>query len=59
MGSVNKKYIAKGPDRSLLGETSYVAKGANPELRKGPLRNLAKGSIYSRLSEGGNESRGK
>ncbi|XP_067013916.2 uncharacterized protein [Anabrus simplex] len=52
--------LAKGPNKSLLGERKYHAKGPNSELRKGPLIGLAKGSIYSRLNGNGQEeSRGK
>ncbi|KAK7872647.1 hypothetical protein R5R35_002645 [Gryllus longicercus] len=56
--------LAKGPDPTLLGERTYKPRGPNAELRKGPLRGLAKGSIYSRLTASATdqvcgESRGK
>uniref|UniRef100_A0A1B6DE45 WW domain-containing protein n=1 Tax=Clastoptera arizonana TaxID=38151 RepID=A0A1B6DE45_9HEMI len=41
--------LVKGPDKYNLGKTQ-IAWGPDPKLRKGPLRGLAKGSIYSRLS---------
>ncbi|PSN52977.1 hypothetical protein C0J52_01127 [Blattella germanica] len=61
LGNNRRATLAKGPDKSLLQERSYKAKGPNTELRKGPMRGLAKGSIYSQLtgSNSANESRGK
>ncbi|XP_075229699.1 uncharacterized protein LOC142329190 [Lycorma delicatula] len=55
------KELARGPDKSLLG-SRVIAKGPDKTLRKGPIRGLAKGSIYSRLTKEAashNESRGK
>lgn len=52
------KTIANGHDASLLFG-NYVAKGPNPELRKGPLRELTQGSIYSQRNVSNTESRGK
>ncbi|KAJ9583322.1 hypothetical protein L9F63_022339 [Diploptera punctata] len=58
--SYKRSTLAKGPDKSLLQEHTYKAKGPNSELKKGPMRGLAKGSIYSRLTGStANESRGK
>ncbi|CAL7945773.1 unnamed protein product [Xylocopa violacea] len=53
------KIIANGHDASLLLDDHYVAKGPNPELRKGPLRELVQGSIYSQRNFSNTESRGK
>ncbi|XP_076751442.1 uncharacterized protein LOC143423770 isoform X2 [Xylocopa sonorina] len=53
------KIIANGHDASLLLDDHYVAKGPNPELRKGPLRELVQGSIYSERNISNTESRGK
>ncbi|KOX67730.1 BAG family molecular chaperone regulator 3 [Melipona quadrifasciata] len=53
------KTIANGHDASLLFGNHYVAKGPNPELRKGPLRELTQGSIYSQRNVSNTESRGK
>lgn len=53
------KTIANGHDASLLFGNRYVAKGPNPELRKGPLRELTQGSIYSQRNVSNTESRGK
>ncbi|XP_039286116.1 uncharacterized protein LOC111051232 isoform X2 [Nilaparvata lugens] len=42
--------LAQGPDRTLLGANSRVKpRGPDLSLRKGPIKGLAKGSIYSRL----------
>nr|CAD7399666.1 unnamed protein product [Timema cristinae] len=54
-----RRCLAKGPEASLLQVRSYQPKGPNGELRKGPKIGLAKGSIYSQLSETIEESRGK
>jgi hypothetical protein len=60
LGNGRRSSLAKGPNKSLLQEHSYIAKGPNSELRKGPMRGLAKGSIYSQLTaSNGSESRGK
>lgn len=47
-----------GHDASLVSG-SCLAKGPNTELRKGPLRGLAEGSIYSQRNLTNTESRGK
>ncbi|XP_035734994.1 uncharacterized protein LOC118447295 isoform X2 [Vespa mandarinia] len=52
------KSAAMGHDAALVSG-SYLAKGPNAELRKGPLRGLAEGSIYSQRSLANTESRGK
>lgn len=52
--------LAKGPNPNHLSERTCQACGPNPELRKGPKRNLAKGSIFSQLKNAiVGESRGK
>ncbi|XP_076178246.1 uncharacterized protein LOC143152241 isoform X2 [Ptiloglossa arizonensis] len=51
------KTIANGHDPSLVSGSRYVAKGPNPELRKGPLRGLTQGSIYSQRNVANTESR--
>lgn len=52
------KSAAMGHDAALVSG-SYLAKGPNAELRKGPLRGLAEGSIYSQRNLANTESRGK
>ncbi|XP_025203869.1 uncharacterized protein LOC112600782 [Melanaphis sacchari] len=39
----------KGPNKSLLSKIHSLAKGPNNELKKGPSKGLAKGSIFHRL----------
>jgi len=39
----------KGPNKSLLSKIHSLAKGPNTELKKGPSKGLAKGSIFHRL----------
>ncbi|XP_014234089.1 uncharacterized protein LOC106657220 isoform X1 [Trichogramma pretiosum] len=51
--------VACGKDTQLANGTSNLAKGSNSELRKGPLRGLAQGSIYSQRISTGVESRGR
>ncbi|KAL0123406.1 hypothetical protein PUN28_005736 [Cardiocondyla obscurior] len=51
--------LAIGHDASLISTRDYVAKGSQSELRKGPLRGLAQGSIYSQRNIANTESRGK
>ena len=54
------KYSAVGKDSSLVrGNRGSLAIGANAELRKGPMRGLAQGSIYSQRNACNAESRGK
>jgi len=48
-----------GHDASLVSTTKCLAKGSQSELRKGPLRGLAQGSIYSQRNVTNTESRGK
>ncbi|XP_023290347.1 uncharacterized protein LOC105700556 isoform X2 [Orussus abietinus] len=50
---------AVGHNPSLVTGSRTTANGPNPELRKGPLRGLAQGSIYSQRSAANIESRGK
>lgn len=45
----NNRVKAKGPNKSLLSKIHYFAKGSNAELKKGPSKGLAKGSIFQRL----------
>ncbi|KAK2587069.1 hypothetical protein KPH14_011017 [Odynerus spinipes] len=52
------KTMAKGHDATLVSGSCF-AKGPNPELRKGPLRGLSEGSIYSQRNLANTESRGK
>ncbi|XP_043683018.1 uncharacterized protein LOC122636135 isoform X3 [Vespula pensylvanica] len=52
------KSVAMGHDASLVSG-GCLAKGPNAELRKGPLRGLAEGSIYSQRNLANTESRGK
>ncbi|XP_043488259.1 uncharacterized protein LOC122515117 isoform X1 [Polistes fuscatus] len=52
------KSIVMGHDSTLVSG-SCLAKGPNAELRKGPLRGLAEGSIYSQRNLTNTESRGK
>ncbi|GAB0092732.1 uncharacterized protein DMENIID0001_077630 [Sergentomyia squamirostris] len=47
-----RKLVAKGSDPKNRCERSYVPKGANTELWKGPRPGLAKGSIYQQLTKG-------
>ncbi|CAK9806619.1 BAG family molecular chaperone regulator 3 [Anthophora quadrimaculata] len=56
---VHSKTIANGHDTNLLSENRCIARGPNPELRKGPLRELTRGSIYSQRNVSNMESRGK
>ncbi|XP_032690523.1 uncharacterized protein LOC116853483 isoform X5 [Odontomachus brunneus] len=51
--------LAIGHDGNLLSTNHCLAKGAQPELRKGPIRGLAQGSIYSQRNVANTESRGK
>ncbi|XP_071862077.1 uncharacterized protein isoform X3 [Bombus fervidus] len=53
------KTIANGHDATLLFGNRCVAKGPNSELRKGALRELTQGSIYSQRNISNTESRGK
>ncbi|XP_043277688.1 uncharacterized protein [Venturia canescens] len=53
------KSMALGKDSSLVSGGRSLAKGPNTELRKGPLRGLAQGSIYSQRNVANLESRGK
>lgn len=39
----------KGPNKSFLSKIHSLAKGSNSELKKGPSKGLAKGSIFQRL----------
>ncbi|KAL6443463.1 hypothetical protein ACFW04_002951 [Cataglyphis niger] len=51
--------LAMGHDPILLSTNNCLAKGPQSELRKGPLRGLAQGSIYSQRNVANTESRGK
>ncbi|XP_011333343.1 uncharacterized protein LOC105276954 isoform X3 [Ooceraea biroi] len=51
--------LAMGRDGSLLSTTHCFTKGPQSELRKGPIRGLAQGSIYSQRNVTNTESRGK
>ncbi|CAG5085379.1 Protein of unknown function [Cotesia congregata] len=53
------KSLAVGRDLSLVSGSCVLAKGPNADLRKGPLRGLAQGSIYSQRNVANTESRGK
>ncbi|XP_074099812.1 uncharacterized protein LOC141527936 isoform X2 [Cotesia typhae] len=53
------KSLAVGRDLSLVSGSCSLAKGPNADLRKGPLRGLAQGSIYSQRNVANTESRGK
>ncbi|KAK0092833.1 hypothetical protein PV326_000477 [Microctonus aethiopoides] len=55
----NKVSLAVGRDLSLISDnrSGYHAKGADSSLRKGPLRGLAQGSIYSQRNATNTESR--
>lgn len=55
----HNKTLANGHDSSLLFKDCYIAKGPNPELRKGPMRELAQGSIYSQRNVANTETRCK
>lgn len=48
-----------GHDTSLVSTRNCLANGSQSELRKGPLRGLAQGSIYSQRNITNTESRGK
>jgi hypothetical protein len=50
--------LAMGHDVSLLSANKFT-KGPRSELRKGPIRGLAQGSIYSQRNVTNTESRGK
>jgi hypothetical protein len=56
MGS--RKSLAKGPNLSLREERICIAKGPNKDLYHGPVKGLAKGSIYAQLTLCNSESRG-
>lgn len=43
------KVKAKGPNKSFLSKIQSLAKGSNCELKKGPSKGLARGSIFQRL----------
>lgn len=45
--------------RLVSNNNNCLAKGSQSELRKGPLRGLAQGSIYSQSNVANTESRGK
>ncbi|XP_050447825.1 uncharacterized protein LOC126849731 isoform X2 [Cataglyphis hispanica] len=51
--------LAMGHNPTLLSTNNCLAKGPQSELRKGPLRGLAQGSIYSQRNVANTESRGK
>nr|XP_018904058.1 PREDICTED: uncharacterized protein LOC109035048 [Bemisia tabaci] len=51
----SSQIVPKGPNKSLLGQL-LTAVGVNKELRKGPGKNLAKGSIYSPLASKNDDS---
>ncbi|XP_029167671.1 uncharacterized protein LOC114938087 isoform X2 [Nylanderia fulva] len=51
--------LAIGRDAGLLSTNNCLAKGPQSELRKGPIRGLAQGSIYSQRNVTNTESRGK
>ncbi|XP_034196340.1 uncharacterized protein LOC117611938 isoform X1 [Osmia lignaria lignaria] len=53
------KTLANGHDASLVSGSRCIAKGPNSELRKGSLRGLTQGSIYSQRNVSNTESRGK
>ena len=57
--NVNIRTLAMGKNSSLVSGSCNLAKGPNSELRKGPLRGLAQGSIYSQRNASNTESRGK
>ncbi|XP_012259953.2 uncharacterized protein LOC105688341 isoform X2 [Athalia rosae] len=54
-----KRSVAVGPNRSLVTGSCIKGLGPNPDLRKGPMRGLAQGSIYSQRDVTNSESRGK
>ncbi|XP_018374767.1 PREDICTED: uncharacterized protein LOC108768727 isoform X1 [Trachymyrmex cornetzi] len=49
--------LAIGHDASLVSTNHCLTKGSQSELRKGPLRGLAQGSIYSQRNVANTESR--
>nr|XP_031844058.1 uncharacterized protein LOC116431985 isoform X2 [Nomia melanderi] len=53
------KTIVRGHDPNLVSGSFYTPKGPNPQLRKGPLRGLTQGSIYSQRNAMNTECRGK
>ncbi|XP_076298413.1 uncharacterized protein LOC143217734 isoform X3 [Lasioglossum baleicum] len=53
------KIITQGHDTGLVSGKYYTAKGPDPQLRKGPLRGLTQGSIYSQKNAINTECRGK
>ncbi|KAJ8668823.1 hypothetical protein QAD02_000082 [Eretmocerus hayati] len=54
-----KSVVVSGRNSNLVKGSSNLAKGPNLELRKGSMRGLAQGSIYSQRSSTSIESRGK
>ncbi|XP_025412694.1 uncharacterized protein LOC112685122 [Sipha flava] len=46
---LTEKNKAKGPNKSFFSRIHSLAKGPNSELKKGPSKGLAKGSIFQRL----------
>ncbi|XP_057334111.1 uncharacterized protein LOC130673189 isoform X1 [Microplitis mediator] len=57
--TIGIKSLAVGRDLSFISGSRSIAKGPNADLRKGPLRGLAQGSIYSQRNAANTESRGK
>ncbi|XP_008546616.1 uncharacterized protein LOC103570602 isoform X2 [Microplitis demolitor] len=57
--TIGTKSLAVGRDLSLISGSRSIAKGPSADLRKGPLRGLAQGSIYSQRNAANTESRGK
>ncbi|XP_078041920.1 uncharacterized protein LOC144472579 isoform X3 [Augochlora pura] len=53
------KIVSHGHDTGLVSGKFYTAKGPDPQLRKGPLRGLTQGSIYSQRNAINSECRGK
>lgn len=57
--NTQSRTLALGRNTSLVSGSCNLARGANSELCKGPLRGLAQGSIYSQRNATNTESRGK
>ncbi|XP_044021351.1 uncharacterized protein LOC122861190 isoform X2 [Aphidius gifuensis] len=55
----SSKCLGNGKNPSIIYERKSLAKGPDSSLRKGPLRGLAEGSIYSQRNAANTESRGK
>ncbi|XP_058802297.1 uncharacterized protein LOC131670597 isoform X2 [Phymastichus coffea] len=59
LSKISVRNSSTGKIVNLAKGSSHLARGANTDLRKGPMRGLAQGSIYSQRNSTNAESRGK